>query len=104
MIVETSPAGILVIIALMAVVTLATRYGGAFVMSFVRISPRIESFINTMASSVLIAIIVPMAFSGDAGALAALAVTALTMLVVQRPLPAIAAGILAAALVRLFTG
>lgn len=102
--VETSPAGILVIIALMAVVTLATRYGGAFVMSFVRISPRIESFINTMASSVLIAIIVPMAFSGDAGALAALAVTALTMLVVQRPLPAIAAGILAAALVRLFTG
>ena len=70
MTVETTPTGILIIIALMAVVTLATRYGGAFVMSFVRISPRIESFINTMASSVLIAIIVPMAFSGDAGALA----------------------------------
>ncbi|SET73773.1 Uncharacterized membrane protein [Marinobacter segnicrescens] len=104
MTVETTPTGILIIIALMAVVTLATRYGGAFVMSFVRISPRIESFINTMASSVLIAIIVPMAFSGDAGALAALATTALTMLIMQRPLPAIAAGILAAALVRLFTG
>ena len=48
MTVETTPTGILIIIALMAVVTLATRYGGAFVMSFVRISPRIESFINTI--------------------------------------------------------
>ncbi|UZD66765.1 AzlD family protein [Marinobacter sp. AN1] len=104
MTVETTPTGILIIIALMAVVTLATRYGGAFVMSFVRISPRIESFINTMASSVLIAIIVPMAFSGDAGALAALATTTIIMLVTRRPLPAIAAGILAAALVRLLAG
>ncbi|WP_372958188.1 AzlD family protein [Marinobacter sp.] len=102
--VETTPAGILFIIVLMALVTLATRYGGAFVMSFVRISPRIESFINTMASSVLIAIIVPMAFSGDAGALAALATTAITMLVTRRALPAIAAGILAAAVVRLLIG
>ncbi|MCK7545438.1 AzlD domain-containing protein [Marinobacter bryozoorum] len=102
--IETTPAGILVIIALMAVVTLATRYGGAFVMSFVRISPRIESFINAMASSVLIAIIVPMAFSGDAGALAALATTAIIMLGTRRPLPAIAAGILVAALVRLGVG
>jgi uncharacterized membrane protein len=53
-----------------------------------------------MASSVLIAIIVPMAFEGDAGALAALSVTAVTMLILQKPLPAIAAGVFAAAAVR----
>ena len=92
MTIETTTLGVLALITIMTVVTLITRFGGVFVMSFVRINPRVESFINTMASSVLIAIIVPMAFSGDAGALAALATTALTMLIMQRPLPAIAAG------------
>jgi uncharacterized membrane protein len=69
-------------------------------MSFVTINPRTESFINTMASSVLIAIIVPMAFSGDAGSVAALVVTAAIMLATRKPLPSIAAGIAAAGLVR----
>ena len=100
MTVETTTAGIFLLIAIMTVVTLATRFGGAFLMSFVKINPRIESFINTMASSVLIAIIVPMAFSGDVGALAALVVTAVIMLVLRKPLPAIAAGIAAAGVVR----
>ncbi len=100
MTVETTTSGILLLIAIMTVVTLVTRYGGVFAMSFVRISPRIESFINTMASSVLIAIVVPMAFDGDAGARAALAVTAIAMLVLRKPLPSIAAGIAAAAAVR----
>lgn len=100
MTIETSTSGILLLIAIMTVVTLATRYGGVFAMSFVRISPRVESFINTMASSVLIAIVVPMAFDGDAGARAALLVTAVTMLVLRKPLPSIAAGIAAAAALR----
>ena len=101
---ETTTIGILAIIALMALVTLATRWGGVFIMSFVRINPRIESFINTMASSVLIAIIVPMAVSGDAGAMAALVTTAVIMLASRRVLPAIGGGILAAAMVRLVIG
>ena len=56
-----------------------------------------------MASSVLIAIIVPMAFSGDLGAVAALVVTAVIMLALRKPLPAIAAGIAAAGIVRYLT-
>lgn len=100
MTIDTTTGGILLLIAIMTVVTLATRFGGVFIMSFVKISPRIESFINTMASSVLIAIIVPLAFSGDAGAVAALVVTAVVMLVLRKPLPAIAAGIAAAGVVR----
>lgn len=100
MTIETTTTGIVLLIAIMAGVTLLTRFGGVFVMSFVKINPRIESFINTMASSVLIAIVVPMAVSGDAGALAALGATALTMLALQKPLPAIAAGIAAAGVVR----
>jgi uncharacterized membrane protein len=100
MAIETTSAGILGLIAIMALVTLVTRFGGVFLMSFVPISPRVESFINTMASSVLIAIIVPMAFSGDLGAVAALVVTAVIMLALRKPLPAIAAGIAAAGVVR----
>ncbi len=100
MTIETTTAGVAALILIMALVTLITRFGGVFVMSFVRISPRIESFINAMASSVLIAIIVPMAFTGDMGALAALTVTALIMLTIRKPLPAIAAGVFAAAFVR----
>ncbi|MBO6850884.1 MAG: AzlD domain-containing protein [Marinobacter sp.] len=100
MTIETTTSGILLLIAIMTVVTLVTRYGGVFAMSFVRISPRIESFINTMASSVLIAIVVPMAFDGDAGARAALGVTAIAMLVLRKPLTSIAAGVAAAAAVR----
>ncbi len=98
--IETTTAGILALIAIMTLVTMVTRFGGVFLMSFVTINPRIESFINTMASSVLIAIIVPMAFSGDAGSLAALVVTAVIMLATKKPLPAIAAGIAAAGFVR----
>lgn len=100
MVIETTSTGVVGLIALMAVVTLVTRFGGVFLMSFVPISPRIESFINTMASSVLIAIIVPMAVGGDLGALAALLATAVTMLTLRKPLPAISAGLVAAASVR----
>ena len=55
-----------------------------------------------MSGSVLVAILVPMAFEGDHGARLALLTTAITMLLFKKPLPAIAAGILAAALLRQF--
>jgi len=89
--------GGLILIGLMAVVTLVTRFGGVLVMSFIPISPRVESFINAMSGSVLIAILVPIAVEGDSGARLALVATAVIMLVVKRPMPAIAAGIATAA-------
>lgn len=102
MTIETTSLGVLALIAIMTLVTLATRFGGVFLMSFVRISPRVESFINAMASSVLIAIIVPMAYEGDLGARLALLTTAVLVIVTRKPLPAIAAGIAAAAAARFF--
>ncbi|MBS3805543.1 MAG: AzlD domain-containing protein [Oleiphilaceae bacterium] len=98
--IETTTPGILLIIAIMTLVTLVTRFGGVFLMSFVTINPRVEGFINAMASSVLIAILAPLAFDGDVGARLALGTTAMIMLATRKPLPAIAAGILAAALGR----
>lgn len=100
--VETAGFGSLVIVLIMAVVTLATRWGGVFVMSFVPISFRVQQFISAMSGSVLVAILTPLAIEGDTSARLALLTTAIIMLMLKKPLPAIAGGILVAALVRQF--
>lgn len=98
--VEAAGLGTLLIILAMAVVTLATRWGGLFAMSFVPISDRVKQFIIAMSGSVLVALLAPLALTGDLGARLALLTTAIVMLVLKRPLPAIAAGIVVAGVVR----
>jgi uncharacterized membrane protein len=100
--VETQGWGALLIVAIMAVVTLVTRWGGVLVMSFVPIGHRVRQFIAAMSGSVLVALLAPLALQGDGGARLALATTAVVMLALKKPLPAIAAGILAAAVFRQF--
>ncbi|MFT4609180.1 MAG: putative membrane protein [Cellvibrionaceae bacterium] len=100
--IDTAGAGALIIIGVMAIVTLATRWGGIFIMDFVPINDRVQQFINAMSGSVLIALLTPLAINGDMGAKLALIATAITMLVLKKPLIAIAAGIVVAALVRQF--
>ncbi|OLS64417.1 AzlD family protein [Pseudomonas putida] len=100
MTIETTGHGPLILVLIMAVVTLATRWGGVFVMSFVPINYRVQQFIGAMSGSVLVAVLTPLAVSGDNGARVALASTAVVMLLVKKPLPAIAAGIIAAAVFR----
>ena len=94
-------AGAIAAIVLMALVTYLTRAGGVFIMSRVPIGPRMERFINAMAGSVLVAVITPMAVHGDWGARLALVATLIVMLTLQKPLPAITAGIVTAALWRM---
>ncbi|RCV88218.1 AzlD family protein [Billgrantia montanilacus] len=96
-----SLAGAIAAIVIMALVTYLTRAGGVFIMSRVPIGPRVERFINAMAGSVLVAVITPMAVHGDWGARLALVATLAVMLLLQKPLPAITAGIVTAALWRL---
>ncbi|MCO7515970.1 AzlD domain-containing protein [Pseudomonas guariconensis] len=100
--IESTGLGTFVIILVMAVVTLATRWGGVFVMSFVPINYRVQQFINAMSGSVLVAVIAPLAVTGDMGARLALLATAVVMLSLRKPLPAIAAGIIVAAIARQF--
>ncbi|TWE09811.1 branched-subunit amino acid transport protein AzlD [Pseudomonas sp. AG1028] len=100
MMMETAGSGALIVVIVMAVVTLATRWGGVFVMSFVPINTRTQQFISAMSGSVLVALLAPLALEGDAGARLSLLATAIVMLLVKKPLAAIATGILVAALVR----
>ncbi|MGH1450137.1 MAG: AzlD family protein [Pseudomonadaceae bacterium] len=96
--------GALLLILAMALVTLATRWGGVYVMSFIPIGYRVKQFIHAVSGSVLVALLAPLALEGDTAARLALLTTAVIMLLVKKPLPAIAAGILVAALVRRFVG
>ncbi|WP_338088404.1 AzlD family protein [Nitrincola alkalilacustris] len=100
--IETTATGTLLLIVIMGLVTLLTRVGGVLVMSFVPINQRVEGFINGMSGSVLIAILVPMAWQGDTGARMALLVTCVMMFLIKKPLPAITAGIATAAAWRFF--
>ncbi|MGO4310669.1 AzlD family protein [Pseudomonas sp. KB_15] len=100
--IDSAGFGTILIILIMAVVTLATRWGGVFVMSFVPINFRVQQFISAMSGSVLVAVLAPMAVIGDNGARLALLTTAIGMLLLKKPLPAIAAGIIVAAVFRQF--
>lgn len=99
---EISMTHALLIIVIMAVVTLVTRWGGFFIMSFVPISDGVRRFIGAMSGSVLVAILAPVAVEGDLGARLALLTTLVLILVVKRPLVAITSGFVMAALVRYF--
>lgn len=98
--IDTTGPGLALIILAMALVTLATRWGGVFIMSFIPLGYRVRLFIQAMSGSVLVAIITPMAFEGDLAARMALAVTALVVLLLKNQLLAIAAGMLTAAMLR----
>lgn len=98
--VNTSGFGLVVIIASMALVTLITRWGGVFAMSFVPLSYRVRLFIQAMSGSVLVAIVAPMALEGDLAARMALLTTAVVVVLLKNQLLAIGAGIFVAALLR----
>lgn len=100
--IETVGTGPLIIIFIMALVTLVTRWGGVWIMSFVPFNHRIKAFIQGMSGSVLVAILAPVALTGDKGAQMALLTTAVVMLVFKRPLISIPLGIVVSALVRYF--
>ncbi len=97
---EISTSYPFVIILIMAIVTLATRWGGVLIMSYIPIGDRVQRFINAMSGSVLVALLAPIALEGDNGARLALLTTAVLMLVVKKPMVSISAGILTAALFR----
>lgn len=88
------------IVAVMALITLVTRWSGVFIMGYIPISDGVQRFITAMSSSVLVAILTPIAFSGDGGARLASCITAVVMLIFKKPLLAISMGLISVALYR----
>jgi uncharacterized membrane protein len=67
-------------IAMMTLVTLGTRLGGAFVMRFVTLSPRVTGFLEAMSASVLAAIVVTFLVNNGTREAIAVGVAILVML------------------------
>lgn len=87
-------------ILVMMTVTLATRFGGVWIMSFVEITPRIQAFLRYVATSVLISIVVPATLFGPPRMWFAAAAAGIAMIATGRALWAMLIGAALAALAR----
>jgi uncharacterized membrane protein len=89
-------------VLLLAVVTLATRVGGVWLMSSIRITPRVEIFLKYMSVSVLISIVVPAVWRATPHIWLGVAGAALVMAATRSALSAMLAGTALAAVARSF--
>jgi len=88
----TIDPGVLLAIAIMAVVTLAVRVAGSAVMEVVPFSPRVERFLEAMASAVIAAIVANVLAANGLREAASVAVAILIMLASRSALWAMIAG------------
>jgi len=98
--VDEVPAAVAVL--LLALVTLATRIAGVWVMSYVEITPRIEAFLKSMATSVLIAIVVPATVHASPRLWLAVGAAAAAMIATRSALGAMLIGTAVAAVAKIF--
>ena len=87
-----SDASALLAVLLLTLVTIATRLTGVWIMSFVRITPRIEAFLKYMAAGVLIAIVVPNTLSASPRIWIAVVAAAAVMIATRSALAAMLIG------------
>lgn len=84
-------------IAIMSFVTLGTRLGGAFMMRFITMSPRLSRFLEAMSASVLAAIVTNYLIHGGTRESVAVGVAIVTMLATRSAVYAMFAAMFAAA-------
>lgn len=87
-------------VLLLTLVTMATRIGGVWMMSYVKITPRIEAFLKYMAVSVLISIVVPATLAAAPRIWMAVAAAAAVAAVTRSALSAMLVGAAVAAVVK----
>ena len=87
-------------VLLMTLVTVATRFSGVWIMSFVEITPRIEAFLKYLAVSVLISIVVPATLNASPRIWLAVGAAAIVMAVTRSALGAMLTGAALAAAAR----
>lgn len=89
-------------IAIMSLVTLGTRLGGAFMMRFVTMSPRLSRFLEAMSASVLAAIVMTFLIHGGTRESVAVGVAIVVMMATRSAVYAMFAAMLSAACWTLF--
>jgi uncharacterized membrane protein len=89
-------------ILVLAGVTLATRVSGVWLMSYIRITSRVETFLKYMSVSVLIAIVAPATWRAEPHIWLGVAAAALAMVATRSAVGAMLAGTALAAVARGF--
>lgn len=100
MIAEAMRTDVMIVIAAMALVTLALRTSGFWLMRYVPVTPRVKRMIDALPGSIIAAAVLPVVAQG--GVVAALAVVAamLSMWVTRSDFVAVITGMGIAALAR----
>ncbi len=94
------PAGPYLAIAAMMVATYLCRAGGVFVMSRMRITPRLERGLRALPGSIVVATVLPLAIQGGAAASLGLVAALAAMSWLRTEIAALAAGLAVVSLVR----
>jgi uncharacterized membrane protein len=88
------------VIALMALATYLLRAGGLFLAGRVPLTPRVERFLESLAGSILISLVVAMAVQGGPVTALAILLAVAVVLATRQSIAAIAAAVALAAGVR----
>ncbi len=99
-----SDASTILVIVALAAVTYLTRAGGLLIMSVVPVTPRTEAFLDSLSSSVMVAIVVPALLTGDTGTVIGIVAVVVATVTTKNMLIAMTAGVAVAALTRLPLG
>jgi uncharacterized membrane protein len=94
---ESLGLGPYAVIALMAAVTYLLRAGGLFLAGKVPLTPRVERFLEALAGSILISLVVAMAVQGGAVTTLAVLAAVAVVLATQQSIAAIAVAVALAA-------
>lgn len=93
-----------VVIVALAATTYLTRAGGLLIMSVVPVTPRTEAFLESLSSSVMVAIVMPALLTGDTGTIIGIAAVLAAMVTTRNIVIAMTAGVVVAALTRMTIG
>jgi uncharacterized membrane protein len=94
------PLGYGIVIAVMTIVVYLSRAGGFWLIGRIRIGPRLRKMLDALPGAIIAATIAPLLLHGGISALCAVGAALIAMVALRNDFAAVAAGIVAAALVR----
>jgi uncharacterized membrane protein len=97
---ENDPLGWAAIVAAMAIAVYLSRAGGYWLIGRVPIGPRLRRMLDALPGAIIAATVAPLLAHGGISALVAAVAALAAMIAVRNDFAAVAAGVIAAALVR----
>lgn len=97
---EKDPLGWIAILAAMALAVYLTRAGGYWLIGRVPMGPRLRRMLDALPGAIIAATVAPLLAHGGISALVAAIAALAAMIAVRNDFAAVAAGVVAAALVR----